>query len=76
MNLPNEENIAFAMHIETIVKDMRLSYIEAIVHYCNENDIEVEIIPKLIPGALLSKIKCEAQALNLIPKSTTRKLTL
>ncbi len=70
----DEENIEFAMNIETIVKDKRLSYIDAVIYYCDSKGIELEIIPKLIPGALYEKIKREAQDLHLLPKPTTYRL--
>ena len=38
----------FAMEIEKIVAEDELNYIDAILHYCETNSLEVESITKLI----------------------------
>ena len=38
----------FAIDIEKIVVDEDLNYIDAIIHYCEINNIEVESVTKLI----------------------------
>ena len=38
----------FAQDIEAIVKDDNIGYIDAIIHYCEQNAIDVESVPKLI----------------------------
>ena len=47
----------FAQDIEAIVKDDNLGYIDAIVHYCEQNAIDVESVPKLISKPLKEKLK-------------------
>ena len=67
----------FAQEIEKLVqvnKDM--NYIDAIVHFCDKNSIDVESVPKLIPKTLKEKIKNEAQELNYLKKSSRAKLPL
>lgn len=65
----------FAQIIETLVKDNKdMNYIDAIVHYCEENNIEVESVSKLISKPLKEKIKCEAINLNFLKRTSKAKL--
>ena len=66
----------FAQDIEAIVKDDNLGYIDAIVHYCEQNDIDVESVPKLISKPLKEKLKWEATELNYLKRTTRAKLPL
>ena len=62
----------FSMDIENLVKQSRhqINYIDAIVHYCDENDIDVESVSKLISKPLKEKIKLDAVKLNFIKKTS------
>jgi len=71
-----EEITDFSMKIEELVWDKDISYMDAVILYCEQTDFEVELAAKLISGALKSKIKLEAQELNFLPKSNTAKLPL
>ena len=67
----------FAEAIEKLVllnKDM--NYIDAILHFCEQNSIDLESVPKLIPKPLKEKIKYEAQELNFLKRSSRAKLPL
>jgi hypothetical protein len=67
----------FAQEIETLVqKNSEMNYIDAIVHFCTENNIDLESVPKLISKPLKEKIKCEATELNFLRKSSRAKLPL
>ena len=66
----------FAVEIETIVKDNRMSYIDAIVFFCEANNLDVESIPKLVSKPLKEKLKCEAMELNLLKKTSHAKLPI
>ena len=54
----------------------KLNYIDAIVLYCEENSIEIDSITKLISKPLKEKLKCDAQQLNFMKKTTRAKLPL
>ena len=57
----------FTQKINDIVKDKRpISYIDAIVHYCESNNIEVETTTRLISKSLKEKIKLEATNLKML----------
>lgn len=60
----------FSIIIEELVHDKRLSYMEAIVYYCDNNELEVETAAKLINPVIKSKIEVEAQDLNFLPKTS------
>jgi len=67
----------FAQEIETIVKNEdNMSYIDAIIYYCEKNKIELESVPKLISKPLKEKIKYEAMELNFLKKTSRAKLKI
>ena len=66
----------FALEIEKIVANDELNYIDAILHYCETNNIEVESVTKLISKPLKEKLKYDAQELNFMKKTSRAKLPL
>ena len=65
----------FSLIIEGVVKDKRpITYMDAIIWYCEQNSIEVETIGRLISKALKEKIQVEASKANLIKIEKTGKL--
>ena len=67
----------FTQEIESLVqKNKSMSYIDAIIHFCELNSIDVEFVPKLITKPLKEKIKYEAMELNFLKKSSRAKLPL
>ena len=65
----------FAQEIESLVHTTaNMSYIDAIIHFCDQNNIDVESVPKLISKPLKEKIKYEAQELNFLKKTSRAKL--
>jgi len=68
--------VRFSTEVEGLVKEDSMSYIDAIIHYCGENDIELETVPKLISKPLKEKLKYEAQQLNYMKKTSKAKLVL
>ena len=53
-----------------------MSYIDAIVHFCEMNSIDVESVPKLISKPLKEKLKYEAMELNFLKRTSRAKLPL
>ena len=65
----------FAQEIETLVhSEEKMRYIDAIIHFCEKNSIDVESVPKLISKPLKEKIKYEAMELNFLKKTSRAKL--
>ena len=67
----------FSLLIEGVVKDKRpITYMDAILWYCEQNQIEVESVGRLISKALKEKIQVEASKANLIKIPETGKLPI
>ena len=65
----------FSLIIEGVVKEKRpITYMDAILWYCEQNQIEVESVGRLISKALKEKIQVEASKQNLIKVEATGKL--
>lgn len=62
----------FQKEINAIVERTGTDYLDAVVHYCNKNGIEVETVASLIKSSvkLKSAIQVEAENLNFIPKTS------
>ena len=61
----------FALSIENLVLQTKMSYLDAVSHYCEENKIEPETVGKLVQGTLKQKIREEAIDLHFLPKTAT-----
>ena len=66
----------FAMEIEGIVATEKLNYIDAIVYYCEINELEIESVTKLVSKPLKEKLKWDATQLNFMKKTSRAKLPL
>ena len=67
----------FSLIIEGVVKEKRpITYMDAILWYCEQNQIEVESVGRLISKALKEKIQVEASKANLIKIPETGKLPI
>jgi len=65
----------FSLIIEGVVRDKRpITYLEAILWYCEENQLEVDSVGRLISKSLKEKIQVEASKANLIKIPETGKL--
>ena len=65
----------FAQEIERLVQvNTNMNYIDAIVHFCDQNAIDLESVPKLISKPLKEKIKYEAQELNFLKRTSRAKI--
>ena len=56
----------FSLKIEEISNNLDISYMDAIVWYCEENEIEVETAAKLINSKIKDTIAYEASKLNMM----------
>lgn len=64
----------FAQEIERVVQEEKVSYIDAIIYFCDRNKIDLESVPKLLSKPLKEKIKCEAINLNFLKKTSKARL--
>ena len=61
----------FTKLIENTVVDMKLSYMDAILHLCEKNDIDPEDVKKFVSPIIKGKLEAEAMSLNFLPKTNT-----
>ena len=67
----------FAQEIEKLVlNNAQMNYIDAIIHFCEQNAIDLESVPKLVSKPLKEKIKYEAQELNFLKRTSRAKLPI
>jgi KaiC/GvpD/RAD55 family RecA-like ATPase len=58
----------FSLHIESIVREKRINYMDAVLHYCKENFLEPADVASLINKSLKDKIEMDFRELNYLPK--------
>jgi uncharacterized protein YdhG (YjbR/CyaY superfamily) len=61
----------FSQLVEKQVHEKRMSYIEAIIAICDENNLDPEDVGKYISNIVKDKIEAEARSLNFLPKHNT-----
>ena len=68
----------FSSDIERLVKTSNglITYVEAIITYCQENEIELETVPKLLSKPLKERLRHEAMRLNFMKQSSKGVLPL
>jgi len=57
----------FSLYIEQVVKEKKLSYMDAVLEYCKENFLEPQDVAKLINKSLKDKIEMNFRELNYLP---------
>ena len=58
----------FSLHIEQIVQNKKINYMDAILDYCEENYLEPQDIAKLVNKSLKDKVEMNFRELNYLPK--------
>jgi hypothetical protein len=66
----------FALEIESLVATENINYIDAIVMYCEQNNIEVESVVKLVSKPLKEKLKYDAINLNFMKRTSKARLPI
>lgn len=61
----------FAKLIEDTVHKHRSTYMDAVLHVCEQHNVEVEEVRKFITPIIKDKIEAEAMRLNFLPKLNT-----
>ena len=59
----------FSKLVEETVLTKKLSYMDAIIHICEENSIELEEVRKFISPIIKDKLEAEARKLNYLPRT-------
>ncbi|MBC8227421.1 MAG: hypothetical protein H8E74_09865 [Gammaproteobacteria bacterium] len=58
--------------IEELVRDKKISYMEAIIMYADDVDGEIEMVAKLLNRSIKDKLEAEANDLNMMKKPITK----
>ena len=58
----------FTLQIEEIVKEKRISHMDAVLWYCEKEGLEPDGLGSLISKGLKEKIEANARDLNFLPK--------
>lgn len=58
----------FSLYIEDKVAREKISYMDAIIAYCNEIEIDIDNVGALVNQTLKDKIQLEAEEQNLMKK--------
>ena len=58
----------FSMEIENVVKEKKITHMEAVLWYCNKEGIEPDTVSSLISKGLKEKIEANARELNFLPR--------
>ena len=60
----------FIKEIEQLVINHDLDYMDAVVHFCEKNNVEIEVAASIIRSniRIKSKLQDEAEELNFLPK--------
>ena len=67
----------FSQDVEKLVlNNSDMNYIDAVIHYCEVNEIEIESVSKLVSKPLKEKLKYDAQKLNFMKKTSRAKVLL
>jgi hypothetical protein len=71
--MPTKDEMSkFSKAIESLVETTDYNYIEAIIEYCRDTGLEVEVAASLINANLKSKIECDAMDNNMLKVKSSR----
>jgi hypothetical protein len=71
LKLLNLSNTFFINEIETLCQSKNIEYIDAVVYWCEKNNVEIEYVASFIKKdpVFKSKIEAEAENLNILKKT-------
>ena len=70
MAIKMNNSMIFMGNIEELVQRTKMTYIDAIMFYCEENKLEPETAGKMVGGKLKQNVQDEAEDLHLIPRTS------
>lgn len=68
----------FSSEVEVIIQEKKVNYIDAVVMWCEANNIEVEFAADIIKkdAVMHSKIRADAESLNILKRTAQRISTI
>lgn len=70
-NFPFKNSNEFSLHIENMVTEYKITHMDAVLKYCEDNMLEPEDIASKINKSLKEKISLNMQELNYLPKQAS-----
>ena len=61
----------FTKLVENVVKEHKSSYMDAIIHVCENVDLDLEDVKKYVAPIIKDKLEAEAMHLNFLPRQNT-----
>ena len=61
----------FSIIIEELVNTKNLTYLEAVIYYCEQEGLEAHTITRWIDKGMRDKIQYDAEELNYLPKTSS-----
>jgi hypothetical protein len=61
----------FSIIIEDLVNTKNLTYLEAVIYYCEQEGLEAHTITRWIDKGMRDKIQYDAEELNYLPKTSS-----
>ena len=71
MALQTQTSSEFYIKIQKLVEQTKLSYMDAVLHYCETHLLEPVEVTRYIDKSLKEKIQSNAEALNYLPKTSS-----
>ena len=65
--IPNTSK-TFSINIENLAKEKNITHMEAVLDYCQRNNLEPDTVGRLISKSLKDKIEANARELNFLPR--------
>jgi hypothetical protein len=70
-NFPFKNSNEFSLHIENMVLEYKITHMDAVLKYCQDNLLEPEDIASKINKSLKEKIELNMRELNYLPKQAS-----
>jgi putative aminopeptidase FrvX len=67
-----DEMKKFAFAIDSMIANTQYTYLEAIVHYCKQTGLEIEMAASLINSSLKTKIESQAMENNMLKVKSSK----
>lgn len=61
----------FSLHIEQMANEKRMTHMDAVLKYCEDNFVEPDEIKSLVNKTLRDKIETDLREANLLPHRAT-----
>ncbi len=68
MKFKYEDKQKFSNEVESYIRKNEVSYIEAVLEVCNQQEIEPEVAAKLLTQPIIEKLEAEGRDFNMLPR--------